>query len=250
MQIIYDREKIYIEIAIDYNDVETMNRLCDAVIEFSNSQCFWKVQGIYLNHTLDEKDIMESQKKLEHLFHKKGKHMNVTKMSGKLTDCILLSKEELKNYFADFAICYMEIIIMAQDNGIDVLEFGTDSDSNYVYIKKKNSNNSGTLKLLQQVGIERLHTFICKKNDLAWDDDIFKSVSKRYPEINVFLEYKISALKKDGWTMQEEHVKNCILKKKKRLIYHLVKPNNEIMEIPILNIQYQHRNSSYVITSA
>lgn len=249
MQIIYDRENLYIKIAIDYDDVEAMNRLCDAVIECSNSRCFWQVQGIYLNHALDEKDILESQKKLEHLFSKKGKCMNVTKMSGKLTDCILLSKEEVKNYFADFAICYMEIIVTAQDNDIDILEFGTDSDSSYVYIKKKNSNNSSTLRLLQQVGIEQLHAFICGKNDLVWNDDIFESVGKRYPEINAFLEYKILALKEDGWTIQEEYVKNCSWKKKKRLMYHLSKANNEVMDMPILNIQYQHRNSSLVITA-
>lgn len=71
MQIIYDRENVCIEISIDYEDVEAMNRLCDVVIEYSNSRCFWQVQGIYLNHTLDEKDILESQKNLSIYFIKK-----------------------------------------------------------------------------------------------------------------------------------------------------------------------------------
>lgn len=248
MKIIYGKEIVYIEITIDYDDVETMNRFCDAAIECSNSRCFWQVQGIFLNHALDEKDVLESQKKLEHLFLKKGKCMNVTETSGKLTDCILLSKEEVKSYLVDFAICYMEITVTAQDNDIDVLEFGTDSDSNYVYIKKKNRNNGSTLRLLQQVGIEQLHTFICGKNGLVWNDDIFESVGKKYPEINAFLEHKILALKKDGWMIQEEYVKNCSWKKK-RLMYHLSKANKEVRDVPILNIQYQHRNSLLVITS-
>lgn len=248
MKIIYGKDNVYIEITIDYDDMEAMYRFCDAVIELSNFCCFWRVQGTFLNHTWDEKDVLESQKKLEYLFLEKGKCMHVTETTGKLTDCILLSKEELKSYFADLAICYMEITVTAQDSDIDVLEFGTDSDSNYVYIIKKNRNNGSILRLLQQVGIEQLHTFICEKNGLVWNDDIFESVGKKYPEINAFLEHKMLALKQDGWMKQKEYVRNCIWRKK-RLIYHLSNANKEYKDIPILNIQYQHRNALLVITA-
>lgn len=248
MQIIYDRENVYIEVVVDYDDVEVMNRLCDAVIECSDFQCFWQIQGIYLNHTFAEKDILESQKRIECLFSQKGKHMKVTKNAGKLTDCILLNQEEVKCYFVDFAKFYMEIIITVQDNKADIIEFGTDSDSNYVYIKKKKDNKNRILRLLQQVGIEQLHTFVCEKDDLVWNDNIFNDISKKYPEINVFLEYKITTLKKDGWKLKEEYVKNCILKRKKKLMYNLSKENNEVMEIQILSIQYQHKNLAFVIT--
>lgn len=248
MQVIYDGKNVYIEIVVDYENAEAMNRLCDAVIECSDVQCFWQIQGIYLNHTFDEKDISESQKRIECLFSKKGKHMKVTKMTGKLTDCILLSQEEVKCHFLDFAKFYMEIIITAQDNKADIIKFGTDSDSNYVYIKKKKDNSSSTLRLLQQVGIEQLHTFVCEKDNLVWNDNIFNNISKKYPEINAFLEYKIMTLKKDGWKLQKEYVKNCILKRKKKLIYNLTKENNEVMEIKILSVQYRHSDVSFVIT--
>lgn len=72
MKIIYGKENVYIEITIDYDDVETMNRFCDAAIECSNSRCFWQVQGIFLNHALDEKDVLESQKNLSIYFLKKA----------------------------------------------------------------------------------------------------------------------------------------------------------------------------------
>lgn len=249
MQIIYDEKNVYVKITIDYCDVDAMKRLCEIITEDKDNFELWEINGINLNHALDEKDIFESQKRLNKLFSKKGKCMNITEISERFRDCISLNKKELIKYFADFSIYYMEIMVTAQNNSMDMIEFGTDSDSNYIYIKKEKSVNS-VLGLLQQIGIERLDTFTCKKNDLVWNDNIFECIGEKYPEINDYFEHKIIELKKDGWTIQEKHIKNCYWKKKKRLIYHLSKAGKKDMDIEISTIQYRSSNSSFVVTFA
>lgn len=248
MRVFYDEENVCIEIAIDYCDEEAMKKLCKIIVYQEDARNLWKIEGIYLNHALGEDDISEAQKRLGKLFSEKGKNMNVTEKRRRSSkDHIILSKEELMEYFAFFAVYYMQVKIRPQNDNMNIIDFGTESDANYVYIKMKNTNKINILEVLQYVGIEKLNLLTCKEYDFVWSDNVFENIEKFFPEIGAYIENKMSGLKEDGWIKSEEYIKTHVLKKEMKLIYLLEKVTGETVEIPMLKILCQHKKPELMI---
>lgn len=243
MKIFYNKENIRIEIPMDYCQKDTMKELCSFIVS-PMEITYWQVDGLYLNHSLDEEDISMAQKNLEKLYYLKQKTMNISENQGVFfKDSILLNKTELIEYFADFAIFYMEVTIYPKDISENIIKFGTDADADFVYVYIKENKKTYIQNILRYIGICKLRYVQINESDFHWKDIEFNQILFHYPEISYAIQMKILKLEQKGWTKKADYVTTYGLSKRKKLVYQFCKNGLDCIEIPILML-HGHWSSS------
>lgn len=214
MKIFYNTGNICIEIPADYCQKDTMKNLCKIILSPIEHDTYWIVEGIYLNHALDEADISSSQKRLEKIYRKKYQHMNVNGGKGIFSkDSILLSTDELIENYADFAIYYMEVVMKPQSFHTGIIALETESDANYIYVRVENNSKVYVESILQYMGIDSLKYVQIEKSNIEWGNNIFDNLILQYPEFESVIGEILSKMKKEDWMLKKRCIKtNCINK--------------------------------------
>ncbi len=240
MQIIHSEKYTEIKIPVDYCNVSLMRELCKIIVNNTESGN-WILRGLYLNHALDDEEILSAESRLENLFYKKMKKMNVTEEKHFLEDLIVLTETELLDYFADFAIYYMEITVKPQNEVFAFPKIETEADANYIDIKINNNNKMCIDKLLKYMGIDKLKKIESENNNFAWNEQLFYSLKEKYSEIEDFIKYKSEILERHGLIKRKEYVKVHYWKKKMQLIFYVLNKNGDQLEIVLIEIRAKHR---------
>lgn len=252
MEIFYNSENICIKIPVDYCQKDTMKNLCKVILSSTEHDAYWKVEGIYLNHALEEADILLSQKKLEKIYEKKHQYMNVNGDKGIFSkDNILLSKDELIENYADFAIYYMEVAVKPQSFHTGIVALETESDANYIYVSVENNSKIYIESLLQYMGIDSLKYVQIEKSNIEWGNNIFNDLILQYPEIESVIGEILSKMKKAGWMLKRRCIKTNCINKEKTLVYQFIKDTGEHLKLSVLKVERQFITSVlkiYIVT--
>lgn len=244
MKVFYNEENICIEIPMDYCQKEAMTNLCKVILSLTEHEAYWIVEGRYLNHALDEIDIALSQKKLEKLFRKKNQNMNVNGVQGIFSkDHILLSKDELLDYYADLSICYMEVVAKPQSFHTGIIALETESDANYIYVRIENNSKTYVKNILQCMGIDCLKYVQIEKSNIDWNHHLFEYLILQYPEIESVIGEISRKMKEEEWMLQKQRIKTNCTNREKTLIYQFVKPMGETLNMPVLKVERKFTNS-------
>lgn len=242
MQIFYNAGIIRIAIPVDYDKKNIINRICNIVLSSSGRDSLWLVEGLFLNHALEEEDILSAQERLKFLYDKKCKKMNVAE-NGSIfqKDKIMVTKTELMQYFFDFANCYMEITVSPQKYDKWIVELGTEADANYIYVCIQESGKVCIQDLIEYIGIEKLSHIQIEKSNRDLEISMIHELIIQYPEIQKRIDKKIFEMEKKGWFKTKQYIKSYYIRREKVLVYELKKETGEYMKLPVLKLKNHYK---------
>lgn len=233
-----NKGKICVEVPIDYSQKETMKQLGQILLSQINTKD-WLVQGLGLNRVLEDEEMLPAQMALETLFNIKNKKMNVSMESGPgEKDNIFLDKEEVIEYFADFAVFYMEVTICPANKEEQILEISTEADACYVFVCVPEKRKQYAREIIKNIGVLELSYIEIGSYRYNWKDSNWAQLFLEYPEIKDFIEAKLLKMQNDGWTKGNEYTRTNQLSRKARLFYTFYLENGKQIESLILEFQY------------
>lgn len=242
MQIIYSEKYMEMRIPVDYCNLGLMKKLCEIIVYGTGCE-EWVLKGLYLNRTLDDEDVLSAKSRLEKLFYKKLKKMNVAEEKHFLADSIVLTTNELSEYFGDFAVYYMEIVVKPKNQTFVFPKMETEADANYLYVKMDNKNKVCINKLLKCIGVDKLKKIEYENSDCIWNENLFYRLKTKFSEIDDYMKYKTEVLKKYGLMKRNEGIKLQRWKRKIQLIFYISNKSGEQSEIVLLEITSKHKTN-------
>lgn len=241
MQIFYNAGIIRIVIPVDYDKKNIINKIFNIVLSSSGRNSFWLVEGLFLNHAVEEENIFSAQERLKALYDKKCKKMNIAENDIFQKDKIMVTKTELMQYFFDFANCYMEITARPQKYDKWIVELGTEADANYIYVCIKESGKVCIQDLVEYIGIEKLSHVQIERSNRDLEISMIHDLIIQYPEIQKRIDKQMFEMEKKGWFKSKQYIKSCYIRQEKVLVYELKKVTGEYMKLPVLKLKNHYK---------